>query len=295
MGHGGWKPPPRARWIRFFFRAISRVLWLVSLVEMTAWIDAHHHLQDSRLRDPGLILGAMAAAGVVASVVNATFEGDWRLVEELAEANPERVWPAYGVHPWKAHTVTAGWVERLRIMLEADPRASVGEIGLDQWVTEPGIEVQRTAFKEQLSLARELGRPATIHCLKAWGPLFEVFDACAPPPGFLMHSFNGSIEVARRLLPMGAYFSFSGNFLHQRKAKVVEVFQQLPKDRILLETDAPDMLPPDTAISHPLADEVNHPANLPAIGEQLAKLLGMTADELAGVTSENARRLMGGL
>ena len=95
-------------------------------------------------------------------------------------------------------------------------------------------------------------------------------------------------RTARRLLPLGAYFSFSGHFLHPRKAAVLEVFRQLPHDRILLETDAPDMLPPDETISHPLPEKLNHPANLPAIGRALAAALGITAHDLAGLTCANA-------
>ena len=108
-----------------------------------------------------------------------------------------------------------------------------------------------------------------------------------------MHSFGGSIETARRLLPLGAFFSFSGHFLHPRKADVLDVFRQLPLERILLETDAPDMPPPDGIISHPLHGKINHPANLPSIGEALAARLGMETNELAGLTRANAAALFG--
>ena len=104
-----------------------------------------------------------------------------------------------------------------------------------------------------------------------------------------MHSYGGSIEFARQLLDLGAYFSFSGYFLQPRKTAVVEVFKELPKDRILIETDAPDMAPPDEVVSHPLADGLNHPANLPAIGAALAEELGMEATELAELTTKNAK------
>ena len=110
---------------------------------------------------------------------------------------------------------------------------------------------------------------------------------------FLMHSFGGSIETARRLIPLGACFSFSGHFLHPRKAAVLEVFRQLPRDRILLETDAPDMLPPDDIITHPLPENLNHPANLPAIGQALAAALGMSPADLAELTRNNAARCFG--
>lgn len=261
---------------------------------MSAWIDVHNHLQDHRLSDLGVEAATLWESGVEACVVNATGEDDWSAVATLAAENPGRVRPAYGVHPWKAGGVTAGWLQRLEDLLVADPTATVGEIGLDRWVEAPGIDVQRPVFINQLRLARLLDRVATIHCLKAWGPLFEVFEDCPPPPRFLMHSFNGSLEVAERLLARGAYFSFSGYFLHPRKAGLVEVFRQLPKDRILLETDAPDMLPPPALVAHALKDGLNHPANLHSIGCGMAEALGMTADEMRQVSRENALRFLGG-
>jgi len=102
-----------------------------------------------------------------------------------------------------------------------------------------------------------------------------------------MHSFGGSIEIARRLIPLGAYFSFSGYFLQSRKAKVLEVFRHLPRERILLETDAPDMLPPAEVITHPLPEHANHPANLPSIARGLAVALGMSPGDLSRLTAEN--------
>lgn len=257
------------------------------------WTDAHNHLQDPRLGDAAPVIAAMRAAGVERCVVNATREDDWPAVESLALAYPDFVFPAFGIHPWHAHSVSDGWRSRLAELLKKHPQATLGEVGLDGWVSSPAMEIQRPVFIDQVRLAREMQRPLTIHCLKAWGAIFEVFAEAPPPPSFLMHSFGGSIETARRLLPLGAYFSFSGYFLHERKAAVVEVFRQLPHDRILLETDAPDMLPPENLITHPLPDQNNHPANLPAIGTVLAAALGMSPDKLADLTRQNAARCFG--
>ncbi|MEY3895798.1 MAG: hypothetical protein RLZZ214_1318, partial [Verrucomicrobiota bacterium] len=99
--------------------------------------------------------------------------------------------------------------------------------------------------------------------------------------------------TARRLIPVGAFFSFSGHFLHPRKSAVPDVFRQLPPDRILLESDAPDMLPPAEIITHPLKENHNHPANLPAIGHALAAALGMTPEVLAKLNDDNAARCFG--
>jgi TatD DNase family protein len=117
----------------------------------------------------------------------------------------------------------------------------------------------------------------------------EELKAAPPTAPFLMHSFGGSIELARELLELGAYFSLSGYFLQPRKAKVLEVFKQLPKERILIETDAPDMAPPVDLVTHSMEDELNHPANLPATGEALAGELGMPPQELAFLIKDNTR------
>jgi TatD DNase family protein len=260
---------------------------------MSGWTDAHNHLQDPRLGETAPVIAAMRAAGVGRCVVNATREADWADVEKLALAHTEFVSPAFGIHPWQAHTAGPCWQDRLAGLLEKHPLASLGECGLDQWVSTPAIEIQRPVFIDQLRLARELDRPVTIHCLKAWGLLLEAFAEAPPPARFLMHSFGGSIETARRLVPLGAYFSFSGYFLHERKSALVGVFRQLPPDRILLETDAPDMRPPAETITHPLPGNHNHPANLPAIGQALAAALGMSPDNLARLTRENATRCFG--
>ncbi|MCU0748106.1 MAG: TatD family hydrolase [Akkermansiaceae bacterium] len=254
---------------------------------MPAWTDAHNHLQDPRLGDPAPLIAAMKAAGIVKCVCNATCEDDWAAVENLALAHPDFIIPAFGIHPWKAHTARDGWQGRLEKLLEKHPHAVIGECGLDQWVDSPPLSTQLPVFLHQLRIARETGRPPTIHCLKAWGALMDAFDEETPPDRFLMHSYGGSIEFARQLIPLGACFSFSGYFLHPKKAKVLDVFRQLPMDRILLETDAPDMLPPSSAISHPLPENKNHPANLPGIGAGLAEALEMSAEDLARLTRAN--------
>lgn len=261
--------------------------------QTAAWFDAHLHLQDGRLGDVREVTLEMKRAGVAMAVVNATRQSDWNDVQTLiawsmGEEAPELL-PAYGIHPWQAATAEEGWLDDLRDYLAIHPQSSIGEIGLDTWIDDPSLDVQRPVFRAQLELAAELAKPMSIHCLKAWGPLMEELKACPPTAPFLMHSYGGSIECARQLLDLGAYFSFSGYFLQPRKAAVVEVFKQVPKDRVLIETDAPDMAPPEEVVTHALADGVNHPANLPAIGAALAGDLGMAPEELAELAAQNAR------
>lgn len=257
------------------------------------WIDCHNHLQFAGLGEAEPLLAALRPVGVACCVVNATRESDWEAVAALAQAYPETLVPAFGIHPWHAHEAGGGWQERLRGLLDALPQAAVGECGLDRWVTAPGPKLQWPVFLAQLRIAREMGRVVSIHCVRAWGLLIDALAAEPPPPRIVLHSFGGSLEMARRLLPLGAYFSCSGGILQPRQAGMLEVFRQLPCARILLETDAPQMLPPPEYVTHPLPENRNHPANLAAIGGGLAKALGMSSAELAALTTNNARACFG--
>lgn len=94
-----------------------------------------------------------------------------------------------------------------------------------------------------------------------------------PARGFLLHAYGGSKELVPQFTKLGAYFSFAGYFLHEKKQKVREAFEAVPPDRLLLETDAPEMPPPSKAITHKLANEASHPANLPAVHHQVSEFL----------------------
>jgi TatD DNase family protein len=251
-------------------------------------LDSHNHLQH--FADPARIIAEMQAVGIAGCIVNGTGEDDWENVATLAESHPDFVTPAFGLHPWKAHLRSDSWLTTLEAQLDRFPTASIGECGLDGWVAEPSLDVQREVFLPQLALARERRLPITIHSLKAWEPLFAAFAAEPPPEKFLLHSFGGSPELVKRLAAMGASFSFSGHFLHPRKAKVLDAFRSVPEDRLLLETDAPDMLPPPEFIDHPLLDGQNHPANLPRIATGLAAALGIGVDRLSEITVANHAR-----
>lgn len=247
---------------------------------MAPLYDAHLHLQDERLR-PHLdeIVAELRRLDIRRWVVNGTCEADWPEVARLAETYPE-VLPTYGLHPWFIKDRSDHWEETLSDYLSAPERraVAVGEIGLDKWIRDRRIDEQEAVFRRQLRLAAAAELPPVIHCLKAWGRLLEVLNSePLPERGFLLHSFAGPVEMVDDFLELGAYFSFSGYFLQERKAAVVETFRQIPRDRILLETDAPDMLPPEDVITHPLSDEegnaINHPANLRAIQEHADLLL----------------------
>jgi len=279
--------------------------------------DAHNHLQDDRFLPvrEGLV-EASRAAGVCGMVVNGACESDWDAVERWAEEQPGWVKPSFGWHPWYLHERLDGWEGRLEQRLLGRKDAGVGECGLDQWILslhpearakyvpalrgiEPASLVeQETVLRVHLELAHQLERPLSLHCLGAWGRLLDILrEGPLPACGFLLHSYGGSIEMMRCLAGLGGYFSFPGYFLHERKQRQREVFRHVPSDRLLVETDAPDQLPPEEFRIHPLEGPngpMNHPANLARIQQGLAKVLGMDEEVLSARLETNYRRLFGG-
>ena len=250
-------------------------------------IDPHNHLQDPRLT-PFLpeVIPAILKAGIKKCVVTGTSETDWPKVAALAAEHPDLIIPAFGLHPWKIADRSPNWLENLRKFLKSHPHALLGECGLDEWIKNPDRQAQAQVFADQINLALSLRRPLVIHCLQAWGSLFKLLEISPLPPHSLFHSYGGSAESAKRLAKFDPWFSFSGYFLDPHKKKARNAFKTLPANRILIETDAPDMTPPENVITHPLPNSLNHPANLHSI--QDAFLQQIRPDLTATQLNENA-------
>jgi TatD DNase family protein len=260
--------------------------------------DAHNHLQDDRFGGrQNELLGACQKVGVKKMVVNGACEADWPQVLKLAREN-KIVLPSFGYHPWYLHERTDDWQKNLEKFLDEIPSA-VGEIGLDRWKPDLAYENQEAVFLAQLKIAAARNLPVSIHCLQSSGRLLELLqNHPRPARGFVLHSFGGPAEMIPAFAKLGAYFSFPGYFLHERKLKQRETFRKVPADRLLIETDAPDQHLPAEKILFPLADEtgkpLNHPANLPVIYSGLAEFLGEKTESLAARVEENFLRMFGG-
>ena len=199
-----------------------------------SYLDSHCHLPEQPLMEG--ISGIMEGRPRVARMLcNATREGDWQPVIELA-AGEKRVIPFLGIHPWFADSAAAGWEERLMALLERIP-AGIGETGLDK-CCRADFGGQQRIFQTQLRMAAELRRPLVIHCVKAWGRLLEMLEqSAAPLPPVLIHSFGGAAETLQRLLRLGCFISFSERVITD--SRLHPCLLQTPLARLLLETDAP--------------------------------------------------------
>lgn len=265
--------------------------------------DAHCHLHDPRL-DPWreAAMEAARAAGVVGFACCAAEEGEWDSVLDLAAHHVDVV-PSLGLHPWFVAGAAPGWQARLEDRLRSTPRAGVGEAGLDHARRGPGLasrEAQEGALLDQARLAMALGRPLALHGVRAWGRILELLRPLGPHSGgWLLHSFSGPAELVAPLAALGAWFSFSGTITRHRATRTHAAARAVPPDRLLVETDAPDILPilgdealqdltlPRDAGGRP----VNLPVNLLVNMRALATVRGEPAKAVAGRCHDNAVRL----
>ncbi|XP_059659560.1 uncharacterized protein LOC132306249 [Cornus florida] len=213
---------------------------------MVKLFDAHCHLQDPRIFSmaPQVIRKALDT-GVVRFAVNGICEKDWHLVKQMSDDYPSII-PCFGLHPWYVTERTPSWFNTLKEFFTATPSAAVGEIGLDKGSRGREIDFtdQVEVFRQQLELAKELKRPVSVHCVRAFGDLLQILKSMGPfPAGIILHSFLGSAEMVPELASLGAYFSFSGFLMSMKESKAKKMLKSVPADRILLETDAPDALP----------------------------------------------------
>ena len=307
--------------------------------------DSHVHLQDPRFDTcRNAVIAAAIAAGVRGACCCGTAPKDWEAVAVLAEGgrwrgaggecrvsgvgwraseneeqrsetapggfprSPFFILPAFGVHPWYADPLPADWMERLESLLALHPEAPVGEIGLDGIRAFPSREPQRQVLCAQLELAIRLRRPVVLHGARAWGELTETLRPFAPRlPGFVGHAFGGSAEVLREWVALGGFLSFAGTVCNPMARRIRAAAVAAPADRLLIETDAPDLKPGEQKTgdrSRETGDrslepkdgipgEINHPANLPLVARAVAQLRTVSEAEIALLTRVNAGHFFG--
>ncbi|KAL3627662.1 hypothetical protein CASFOL_029025 [Castilleja foliolosa] len=261
---------------------------------MLKLFDSHCHLQDPRILNvtPKLIKEALDI-GVAYFAVNGVSEKDWHLVKQLSDTYPSVI-PNFGLHPSFISDRSPDWIKTLKEFLVSNPNAAVGEIGIDKGSIGKQIDFmdQVEVFKQQLHLAKELKKPASVHCVRAFGDLLEIMKLVGPfPSGVILHSYLGSAEMVPQFSGLGAYFSFSGFLMTMKESKAKRMLKSVPVDRILLETDAPDARPrtvdPDESVLSS-SETVNHPANIRHVLAYVARLLEIGENEVAELSYGNA-------
>jgi len=234
---------------------------------MPKYIDAHCHIiTPEQMRNA-------TSRGVGCFIVNGTQPTDWGAIVEMVKQN--NVHGAIGVHPWFVSTWSDDVDNQLCEMLHQNPNLMVGEIGLDK--NRPDMETQEVVFSRQLQIAHDMKRIAHIHCVGAWGKMMEVLRGSKLPPAMVFHAFSGSPDLVPELVKMGAYFSFGHAVCDTRYAKMRVAVACVPENRILVESDAPDVCAHDT---------------IPDTVAEIAVLRGVNAEQMATIIYNNTMGLL---
>ena len=262
---------------------------------MTGLIDIHAHYTDERYNSEhaggaeDILRSAFDVSGGVSTIINtATNSENAKMCIEQAKKF-ENMYVAVGLHPSDLAYVNDPEKEIREIIRLLDNReenkiVAVGEIGLDYYWKPFDKELQKKYFELQLELAQEYGLPAVIHDREAHGDCVETVFKYPNVRG-VFHSFSGSAEMAKELVSLGWYISFSGVVTFKNARKTVEAAEIVPLDRILTETDAPYLTP------HPFRGTRNNSLYVSYIVEKLAEIKGISVDEMAQTVAENARKL----
>lgn len=272
-------------------------------------IDSHCHLDD--YKDLPAILANAEAAGVGKLLAIGIGNGpdEMHMAVDLAHCH-NQIFATVGIHPQEAHQLTPESLAKLATLARDSRVIAIGEIGLDYYhANNPDVAVQQDAFVAQMHVAARHRKPITIHVRTselatqqakaryeqhgnphaAWDDLLRLLQEHWAPTGLpgIMHCFSGNEAQARAALELGFYLSFAGNVTYPKSSTIQEVAKTAPADRILVETDAPFLVP------MPLRGRVefNEPAHVAHTAAFLAELRSTTPEEIARQTTENFHRL----
>jgi TatD DNase family protein len=252
------------------------------------FIDTHAHLNAKEFDEDREEVIARARENGVSTIVNIGFNAETiPTCLELAERY-EFIYAVVGWHPQDAKDMTDEHLEWLEELSRHPKVVGLGEMGLDYyWDTSPK-DVQAEVFRKQIRLARKLQMPIVIHNRDAHQDIITILkEEKAAEVGGIMHCFSGSWETAKLALDMNFHISFGGPLTFKNAKQPKEVAAKVPLDRLLIETDCPYLTP------HPFRGKRNETGYVRYVCEEMANIRGLSYEEMAAITSDNARRLFG--
>lgn len=256
-----------------------------SLVDIGANL-AHKSFDDDRRE----VLQRAAEAGVAKIIVTGSSDDSNVQAAALAESNPAILCSTAGVHPHHASDYTDESDALIRKLVQKDVVVAIGECGLDYFRNFSPREAQLDAFRRQLEIAKEAGLPVFLHQRDAHDDFVEVLELTLPDISrAVAHCFTGEGESLHEYIAMGLYIGITGWICDERRGQHLhDIVSIIPDDRLLIETDAPYLLP--RTIRPKPKTRRNEPAFLPEVLMTVAEARGQSADHIARITTENATR-----
>ena len=258
------------------------------------YFDSHAHYYDERFSEE-LEMGVdefidTLLSKSVSYIINVSASPDTaRLVTEQAKKH-DKMYTAIGIHPSDTRFLNDmdSDIATIREMIldKSNKCVCLGEIGLDYHYPDTDKEKQMAYFEAQMCLAEELDIPVCIHDRESHADVMDVIRRHKKVRGVL-HSFSGSAEMAKELVSLGWMISFSGTLTFTNARKPKEAAAAIPKEFVMIETDCPYLAP------HPKRGTLNHSGNLEYTNAHLAAIWGITPEECAEITENNAKRFFG--
>lgn len=247
--------------------------------------DSHAHYDDERFApDLHSLLEALPQRGVCGAVSCGVNAETSAFAVCLAAQYPY-IYAAAGFHPLNLADVPADLEATLSALLQAEKVVALGEIGLDYHYEKETRSEQLDLFERQLRLAVSMQMPVLVHDREAHADTLRLLRQYKPRG--VVHCFTGSVEMAREILDLGMYIGLGGAVTFKNAVKPVEVARMVPRDRLLVETDAPYMTPV------PFRGKRCDSSYIAYTAERLAEIRNETPQALLDYTAENARRLFG--
>jgi TatD DNase family protein len=247
-------------------------------------VDSHCHFDAQEFDGDRAAVHARAlAAGVGIQVVPAVGTASWTKLKAVCAEFPG-LHAAYGLHPMYLDAHRPGHLDELREWIERESPVAVGECGLDYFVDGLDQAAQQFYFDGQLRLARDFDLPVIVHARRAVDAVISSIRRIGGLRG-VVHSFSGSAEQAAQLHKLGFLLGIGGPVTYERANRLRGIVATMPIEQLLLETDSPDQ--PGAGYR----GERNEPAHLVEVLDVVANLRGIPRDELASITTANARCL----
>lgn len=253
-------------------------------------VDTHVHLDMSPLGGALSDVIQRARDAGVMQMITIGIDGESSLRAVEIALSHDAVYAAVGVHPHDAADINASTLEMLRVTAAENPGRVVawGETGLDYAKAYSPVAVQKDIFSRQVEIACELELPLIIHAREASHDALDVLtESLTPGCSGVFHCFSGDISVAKKVLDLGFYISVTGVVTFKNAQLTRDVVRYVPSDRLLLETDAPFLSPV------PFRGKPNEPARVTLVCDEVARVRGISREEVACCTTRNAQVLFG--
>ena len=251
---------------------------------MEKLIDTHAHVD--MLKDTEGAIQTAHLSGIEKIILPCAYPKDIDRVFEISQKY-ENVYGMLGVHPSEVKDWDDSLIDKIKEYSKSRKIVAIGEIGLDYYWDKSFNDLQKEIFIKQIHLANELKLPIDVHDREAHKDTYDIIKEYNKGSKVVMHCFSGSVEFAKECIKEGWYLALGGVVTFKNAIKMKEVAQEIPLDKLLVETDCPYLTPV------PHRGEENQPAYVKYVAEEIAKIKNITFDEVARQTTKNAKEVFG--